>query len=208
MGLQEMIGEPIVYFVRHGETDLNAGNKFRGFIDVDLDANGVRQAKEAAEYLKDVPFKAAFVSDLTRTRQTAKTVLGKRDIVPEIVSAGRPWNVGKFTGKPKTEAARQELQLYADSPETTIPDGESLNQYRSRFGNLFRDVQTKALDVGGPVLLVGHASNGHELGNIIYGDIDALDVDPGGIIAVYMTRSGLEGRRLKNPAQEVGYGQS
>lgn len=209
-----MIGSPAIYFFRHGQTDLNAGNSFRGFIDVDLDDTGKEQAREQGEYVKGVPFTALFSSDLKRAQQTMKSVQransSAQELIPEIVAAGRPWNVGKFSGKPKTAANKKELQLYADSGET-IPGGESIGQFRSRFGKLFNDALDKAIETGGPVGLFGHASNGHEIGNIIYGDIDTLDTDPGGIVCVYIARAGLEGRVLKGApveTSEVGYGKS
>lgn len=204
-----MLGSPVLYFFRHGETDLNAGNAFRGFIDVELDDNGKQQAKEAGQYVKDVPFKALFSSDLKRAKQTLKAVQNAnsyaQDLIPEIVAAGRPWNVGKFTGKPKTAANKKELQLYAESGET-IPGGESLGQFRSRFQRLFSDAIEKALSEGGPVGLFGHASNGHELGNIIYGDIDAVDTNPGGIVCIWVARNGYEAKVLKGEPKEVGAG--
>jgi len=210
-----MLGSPAIYFFRHGQTELNAGNAFRGFMDVDLDDEGRTQARDQAVYTKSVPFAAFYSSDLKRAVQTMKIVQKAnsyaQELIPEIVAAGRPWNVGKFSGKPKTASNKKELQLYADSGET-IPGGESLGQFRSRFGKLFQDALDKALAKGGPVGLFGHASNGHEIGNIIYGDIDRLDTDPGGIICVYISRAGLEGRVLKGaPTSETvgaGYGNS
>lgn len=204
-----MIGSPALYFFRHGQTDLNADNSFRGFIDVDLDDMGKEQAKESGELVKDVPFTALFSSDLKRAQQTLKAVQKAnshaQDLIPEIVPAGRPWNIGKFAGKPKNATNKKELQLYADSGET-IPGGESLPQFRSRFGRLFQDAIEKAIETGGPVAIFGHASNGHELGNIIYGDIDRLDTDPGGVVCVYICRAGYEGRVLKGQPEEAGAG--
>jgi broad specificity phosphatase PhoE len=210
-----MVGSPALYFFRHGETDLNAGNSFRGFIDVDLDDNGKQQAREAAQHVKDVPFTALYSSDLKRAQQTMRFIQRAnshaRELVPEIVAAGRPWNVGKFSGKPKTAENKKALQMYADSGET-IPGGESLPQFRSRFQKLFEDAVEKALSTGGPVGIFGHASNGHEIGNIIYGDIDRLDTDPGGIVCVYISRSGYEGRVLKGHPESAlqghGFGTS
>jgi broad specificity phosphatase PhoE len=205
-GTHDMVGSPALYFFRHGQTDLNAENAFRGFMDVDLDEAGKEQAREQAKYAKEVPFTAFYSSDLKRAKQTMKFVqranFRAQDLIPEIVAAGRPWNVGKFSGKPKNAANKQELQMYADSGET-IPGGESLGQFRSRFGKLFQDVIDKAVGSGGPVGLFGHASNGHEIGNIVYGDIDRLDTDPGGIVCVYISRGGLEARVMKGAPQQA-----
>jgi broad specificity phosphatase PhoE len=209
--ISDLIGQPILYAVRHGETDLNAGNKFRGFVDADLDENGRRQAREARDYLRQVDFTAAYSSDLTRTSDTADTILKDRSIEPQRLAAMRPWHMGMFTGKEKNEANRKKLQWYADNPDVPIPEGESLNEFRKRYQNVFNDKVQEALDRGGPILMVQHASNNHEIGNIIYGDIDRVDVDPGGIVAVYFTRTGLEARGLKGQPQQTvsdGWGYS
>src|SRR5271157_4535582 len=99
MDTHSMMGSPVLYFFRHGETELNAGNSFRGFLDVDLDDNGKQQAKEQGQFVKDVPFAAIFCSDLKRAQQTMKAIQKAnphaQDLIPEIVAAGRPWNVGK-----------------------------------------------------------------------------------------------------------------
>jgi hypothetical protein len=44
---------------------------------------------------------------------------------------------------------------------------------------------------------VQHASNDHEVGNILHHDIDALDVEPGGIIGIFKGPNGFAGRILK-----------
>ena len=209
MGIADYMGQPIIYAVRHGETGLNADNKFRGFVDAELNEEGEQQAAEAAEYLKSVDFVNAYSSDLQRTVKTLDTILGeRRGIEPQQLAAMRPWHMGMFTGKEKNAANRAKLQAYADSPDTPIPEGEALNEFRKRYGTVFQDKVQEAMDRGGPILLVQHASNNHEIGNIIYKDIDAVDVEPGGVVAVYLTREGLEAKPIKNKATETGYGQS
>lgn len=205
-----MLGEPALYIVRHGETDLNAGNKFRGFMDVDLDDNGKDQAREARNLLASVPLAAIYASDLSRATETADIINQKHKLKVQHVAAGRPWHVGKFAGKSKTEINKRALQSYADTPDVAVPDGESLNEFRQRYRDLFDRKIAESMELGGPVLIVGHASNAHEVGNIVYDDIDALDVDPGGIIAVYITRDGLSARVIKGKAEDKseGYGKS
>ena len=62
-----------IYIVRHGETDWNGPRRLQGRSDIPLNETGIEEAKITGEALKDVPFAAAFVSPLTRTRQTAGT---------------------------------------------------------------------------------------------------------------------------------------
>ena len=69
-----------IYIVRHGETDWNGPRRLQGRSDIPLNETGIEEAKITGEALKDVPFAAAFVSPLTRTRQTAELLIRDRHI--------------------------------------------------------------------------------------------------------------------------------
>lgn len=184
--------EPILYIVRHGETELNASNAFRGFKDVEINTKGRQEAERARGFLDDVDFVAAYSSDLKRTIQTLDIILKGQKVTAQRLVALRPWNVGDFAGKPKTEANKKIVQGYADNPERAVPNGESLSLFRSRYENVFNDM----LGRGGPALVVQHASNNHEIGNIVYGDIDAVDAEPGSVIGVWRVGKKLEAKIL------------
>ena len=47
-----------IYFVRHGETDMNARNMFYGWYDADINEKGIAQAEElraAFETMRFIP---------------------------------------------------------------------------------------------------------------------------------------------------------
>ncbi|MBX9931192.1 MAG: histidine phosphatase family protein [Methylobacterium sp.] len=74
-----MTAIPTIYFVRHGQTDWNAEGRLQGQRDVDLNAEGLRQAAAAADRLRDVAGQALDEADyvaspLTRTRRTMETL--------------------------------------------------------------------------------------------------------------------------------------
>ena len=69
-----------IYLVRHGETDWNQAGLLQGQTDIALSAQGLEQAREAAERLKEVPFEIAFCSPLIRAKRTAETIIGDRKI--------------------------------------------------------------------------------------------------------------------------------
>ena len=203
----------LIYAVRHGETELNAGNKFRGFMDVPLDRNGIKQAKEIRDILSGAKLSHAYSSDLKRASETVDIILQGRDIPSKILADIRPWNVGQFSGKPKNAENKKALQEYADNPDKVIPGGESLNQFRARYKKAFDAILAEAeasISSGyGLSLIVQHASNSHELGNILYNDIDALDVDPGGVIVISRTGNKLSSHVLKGAAENTtDYGSS
>ena len=65
-----------LYFVRHGETDVNSGLQKANTSQFDepLNAAGIAQAEQLAERLRDVTFDAIVSSPLQRTMQTAKII--------------------------------------------------------------------------------------------------------------------------------------
>lgn len=75
-----------IYFIRHGETDWNLQDRIQGQTDIPLNANGISQAMNLGSLLADIPFTAAFSSDLSRAQQTAELVLQPRSlpIVPSL----------------------------------------------------------------------------------------------------------------------------
>ena len=68
------------YYVRHGGTLFNVLNRMQGWCDSPLTDQGIREAEEAKELLKSVPFKAAYVSASERCRDTCAIIVEGRDI--------------------------------------------------------------------------------------------------------------------------------
>lgn len=71
-----------VYIVRHGETEENRQGIMQGQLDTPLNAAGLRQAELAADALEDVPFGAAYSSDLQRARKVRTRL---REFIPELL---------------------------------------------------------------------------------------------------------------------------
>ena len=65
-----------LYFVRHGETDVNSGLQHANTAQFDepLNNTGLKQAEQLAEELKDITFGAIVSPNLRRTLQTAEIV--------------------------------------------------------------------------------------------------------------------------------------
>jgi phosphoserine phosphatase len=196
-----LANSPVLYVIRHGQTDLNAGNRFRGFMDVDIDKKGRQQAAQAREFLKNVHFAQAYSSDLKRAAETLDIVLaGDKGLMPERLCALRPWNIGQMAGQVKSVVNKRKLAEYADNPDEPVPGGESLAWFRSRYKNVLSDI----LGRRGPSLIVQHASNDHEIGHLLHHDLDALDVEPGGIIGIYKGPTGFIGKILMGQHSQTG----
>lgn len=70
----------LLYVLRHGITQWNKRKKVQGAVDIPLAPEGIELAEKTGEALKDVHFDICFTSPLTRAKQTARCVLGDRDI--------------------------------------------------------------------------------------------------------------------------------
>ena len=184
-------GVIIAYALRHGTTELNQDNKFRGWADVPLDDKGRADAAQAAEFLKDSGIKHIFHSDLSRAVDTADIVAKKLSTAPLSDREDerlRPWDIGELSGKDRDENAEL-LRWYVDNPSRSIPGGESLEEFGERCQEALEEYM-KIARRGGPILFVFHTSNVIQLENFCTGtgaegkpEVDER-VKPGGILTV------------------------
>lgn len=71
-----------IYFVRHGETDMNARNMFYGWYDADINEKGIAQAEELRAAFETIHIDAIYSSDLKRAYHTAEIIVNGREIQP------------------------------------------------------------------------------------------------------------------------------
>jgi broad specificity phosphatase PhoE len=202
-----MAEKPLYYVVRHGETALNAQNKFRGSVDAPLNQQGRAHAFALVSHLHDVPATLIIHSTHKRAVDTASIIAHGLD-APAIrmgSAALKSWNFGKFSGKVKTPAVLRDFQQYLDHPDMKIPGGESLTAFRGRVEARLRTIDRAARN-NGPLILVTSSSVIHEIARRCTGDSDACKIGPGGMLAVY--RAGRIKRLLKGSAVEHGEGGS
>lgn len=126
--------EITLYFIRHGETEANVNNVLAGSkTDTKLTENGIKGAKVAGDALKNVPFSLVYTSELTRTKDTAKYILGENKNKVPNESASQALNdiyVGELEGLSKEEV----LQKYPDYNEDTYYGKISDSKFVSPVG--------------------------------------------------------------------------
>lgn len=146
-----------IILARHGETEWNVEEVFRGRLDVELNETGIKQAELLAEYLSERKIDAIYSSPLQRASKTAEIIAGYHKLDVEIAPGLIDFDYGKWQGLPHQEVKDKYKELYAlwvSHPDRVkIPDGESLNDVRKRAMSVVGDVITK---YKGTVVLVAH----------------------------------------------------
>jgi 2,3-bisphosphoglycerate-dependent phosphoglycerate mutase len=61
--------------LRHGQSLWNEKNLFTGWVDIPLSVQGIKEAEEAAQIIKNIPIDVVFTSPLIRSVMTAMLVL-------------------------------------------------------------------------------------------------------------------------------------
>ena len=94
--------------IRHGQSEYNLQNRFAGWIDTPLTAEGINQALAAGDLLKSIGFMPAEVwaSPLDRARKTAGHILSKLGVPESIVQIDSRLverSYGGLSGKNKAE---------------------------------------------------------------------------------------------------------
>ena len=64
----------IIYLIRHGQTEFNDKNIFRGHLDIPLNSYGNSQAESIGKILKVINFDVIYSSPLTRAKKTAEII--------------------------------------------------------------------------------------------------------------------------------------
>ena len=171
-----------IFAMRHGHTVLDADKRSDGFLDFPLSDVGLVSLVPAQQYLKMVPLTKIITADLKRTKQTAELIESGTISDPKLIVSGeaRTWNLGVIAGT-KKRYGRPEVQRLIDNPSEAPTGGESYDDFKGRFFPWFKK-QIANCDC---LLYVGSGSNLRLLGFELLGDMDALDLDEGGLACLY-----------------------
>lgn len=152
--------------VRHGQSQWNLENRFTGWTDVPLTAQGITEARQAGEALKAYDFQRAFTSALTRAQHTLQIILeviNQTAILVEHDQALNERHYGDLQGLNKAETAEKlgQALVYAwrRTYEARPPGGESLKDTRERVWPYYeRSIRPHVL-AGETVLVVAHSNS-------------------------------------------------
>lgn len=197
-----------VYACRHGATSLNLDNCFRGNANPPLAPEGLRDARTLSRLFDPIEISAIFTSDKQRAVQTAETIAKPHNLRIHSSHNLRALNIGDFSGKQRTPENEKALEQYINSPDTPIPGGESLNDFKSRIRPCIQDAIDLYLECGVPPLIVAHSSVVHEIGAMVYGDHKSILVQPGGAVAIYFEGGQVKAAPILKPVKSAPHGAS
>ena len=150
-----------LFIVRHGETVWNRDGRIQGHTDVGLSERGIEQATKLAQRLENVPFDAAYSSDLARACATADLILQGRDVPVNPIPQLREYHKGAFEGLTEGELRARfpaEYPGYVAKDLDYAPEGgESTRQVSSRMASIMCDIKERHLE--DRVLVVGHGGS-------------------------------------------------
>lgn len=135
-----------IYFLRHGETDLNRqGGNFQGRIEKPLNEEGIAQAVAAGEEFKKmgVRFDYVYCSPQGRALQTGELVSGfSRDqmhLDPRLMEM----DYGNLEGRLHVEMNPVKFRTLLEDAGNYVPDdpnAESVNDVVKRMGDFMHDL--------------------------------------------------------------------
>ena len=150
---------PIVYFVRHGQTDWNAEARFQGTRDIPLNDKGRGQARHNGATLKELvdPAKVNFIaSPLMRTRETMEIIRTEMGLDPQAYQTDdrlKELSFGDWEGRTVTELEETQADLWAarqtDKWFFRPPQGESYQDLADRLRSWVNEID-------GPLVVVSH----------------------------------------------------
>jgi len=151
-----------IVLIRHGETAWNAERRLQGHLDIDLNAEGQRQARALAAALARERFDVLVSSDLARAAQTAKAVAEVLDLPLYIDGRLRERCYGGFEGLLYAEIAERFPAEFAAwqgrDIEGALPLGENCGEtFRQFYDRVIPAILGWAADNPGKSLaLVAH----------------------------------------------------
>ena len=142
-----------LYLARHAQTNYNVLKLANAdpSVAVYLSDEGIKQAENLQDLLKDVDYDAVYISELSRTRQTAE-IVNEAHNKELIVDARINDNKTGFESEPVADFLNA-VESTDDPWNVKFGDGESLNEAAERARNFIDELKTREYQ---SVLVVTH----------------------------------------------------
>tara|TARA_B100000575_G_C23090108_1_gene628442 strand:+ start:856 stop:1485 length:630 start_codon:yes stop_codon:yes gene_type:complete len=160
--------------LRHGQSQWNLENKFTGWKDVPLTAQGINEAKNAGLLIKKhkIKFDNIFSSNLERANKTAEIAIKEAEMSELIVDNKLVYvrdenlnerDYGDLVGLNKSETAKkfgkEQVHIWRRSYDTRPPNGESLKDVVERVSPFFTSEIQPLLLKNKNILITAHGNS-------------------------------------------------
>ncbi len=145
----------MIYFIRHGQTELNKLEILQSTSDYPLNEQGKAEAREAAEKLinRGIVFSHVYSSPYIRAVQTAQIVTGIDPITDDRL---KEMNYGPYEGIPVKDMPGELWQFFTNITVQRAPEGmEQLDHLIARGASFVNDIREQAVNEN--VLVATHA---------------------------------------------------
>jgi len=149
-----------LYLVRHGETEWNKRDVFRGHSDVLLNENGRTQAIELGKAFETVALRGIYASPLRRAAETAGAVASARGDKRSVIIEGGliDINRGEWEGMSRLQVQTKYPELYQEwlnfPTQVRFPGGDGLGDVERGSRVVIERVASESQ--GAAVMIVTH----------------------------------------------------
>lgn len=160
---------PNLVLVRHGQSLWNLENRFTGWVDVPLTAQGKAEAARAGSLLKSMRFDVAYTSALRRAQDTLAIMLAEMGVDLPVIrdQALNERHYGELQGLNKDDMRRQfgeeQVKIWRRSYDVPPPGGEALKDTAARTVPFFERCILGDIRQGKDVLVVAHGNSNRSI---------------------------------------------
>ena len=133
-----------IILIRHGQTQWNKEEIFRGRSDIPLDEVGIEQAKSISTRLSSFDVKVVCSSPLKRALETAEIIAKTFNLKVKVVDDLIDFDFGEWQGLSLKEVQKQFPETYRtwlkEPHLANIPNGENLDIARSRVNRALNKI--------------------------------------------------------------------
>lgn len=129
-----------LYLVRHGQTAYNAEGRIQGWLDVPLDASGLRQASQLGRRFGGKAIHAVYSSPLSRASETARVIASACGQEVSLDDRLREYDMGEWSGLTGDEINALTPAPRSHEHERPIPGGETAEAMRVRVEAFLQDI--------------------------------------------------------------------
>jgi len=191
---------PKLILVRHGQSIWNLENRFTGWVDVPLTAQGQEEARACGRKLKGIDVQVSYTSALTRAQHTLALILEEMGAaVPTIRDqALNERHYGDLQGLNKEDTAKRfgddQVKIWRRSYDIPPPNGEALKNTAERTLPFFERCILGDIKQGKNVLVVAHGNSNRSivmmLDNLTKEAVLELNLDTGVPLVYELTPEG------------------